>query len=60
MKMYNFEKSSGNLRNFYAQMLNIIILLGTSETKRSPTQKKIFFMGGRYSPHNKIFINLFI
>ena len=45
VKMYNFEKSSGNLRNFYAQMLNIIILLGTSETKRSPTQKKIFFYG---------------
>jgi hypothetical protein len=60
VKIYNFEQSSGNLRSFYAQMRNIIILLGTSETKRSPTQKKNFFMGGRYSPCNKIFINLFI
>ncbi len=41
--MYNFEQSAGN------QQINPFILVGTSETKRSPLNN----IKGRYSPWNK-------
>lgn len=37
--MYNFEQSAGNLR-ILSNKINILV--GTSETERSPTHKKIF------------------
>ncbi len=43
VKMYNFEQSAGN------QQIEQSILVGTSETKRSPLKN----IQGRYSPWNK-------
>ena len=43
VKMYNFEQSAGN------QQIKPFILVGTSETKRSPLN----IIKGRYSPWNK-------
>lgn len=43
VKMYNFEQSAGN------QQIKPFILLGTSETKRSPLN----IIKGRYSPLNQ-------
>jgi group I intron endonuclease len=49
VKMYNFEQSAGN------QQIKPFILVGTSETKRSPLSK------GRYSPWNqRLFTNFVI